>query len=430
MTNAPPVSSRPSTGWRRFVPALLREQEFRRFWFGQTISVFGDQITYLALPIVAVLLLDADPGQMGLLTAVGLLPHLLFSLPAGVWLDRVRQRRRLMVLADVGRAAAILVVPAAFLGGFLGFELLLVVAFAVGSIAVVFDVAWMTLFTTVARRDQFVEANSLLNGSRSVSAVGGPALAGMLIQVFGAPIALVADGLSFLASAFFLRRIRAADPEIESEPGTLREQLSAGMSFLARDPLMRPSILALATMNLFNFAFQGLFVLFATRNLGVDPGVLGLALGAGAVGGVLGAVLAPAVGRRLGVGGAFVLTMVIFPASAILVPLAEGLPDPAILAMLFAAEFIGGFGVIVLDINGGSIIMARLPDRLRGRASGAWKMINMGVRPIGALLGGALGELIGVHDTLLIVTVAQLGGVLFLVASPVRRLRELPEAPE
>jgi MFS family permease len=424
--SAPPT---PRTGLRRFVPGLLREPEFRSFWLGQTISVFGDQVTYLALPIVAVLLLDADPGQMGLLTAVGLLPHLLFSLPAGVWLDRVRQRRRLMVLADIGRAAAILVVPAAFLGGFLGFELLLVVAFAVGSISVLFDLAWMTLFTIVARRDQFVEANSLLNGSRSVSAVGGPALAGILIQVFGAPIALVADGLSFLASAFFMRRIRAPDPEIDSEPGSLREQLSAGMSFLARDPIMRPSILALATMNLFNFAFQGLFVLFATRNLGIEPGVLGLALGAGAIGGVLGALLAPGVGRRLGVGGAFVLTMVIFPASAILVPLAEGLPDTAILAMLFAAEFVGGFGVIVLDINGGSILMARLPGAIRGRASGAFKMINMGVRPIGALLGGVLGELIGVRDTLLIVTVAQLAGVLFLLASPVRQLRELPEAP-
>jgi MFS family permease len=412
------------------LPGLLREREFRFFWLGQTVSVFGDQITFLALPIVAVLILDAAPEEMGLLTAVGLVPHLLFSLPAGAWLDRVRRRRRVMILADVARAAAILVVPAAFLASVLSFELLLVVAFVIGAISVVFDVAWMTLFATVARRDQYVEANALLTGSRSVSAVGGPALAGVLIQVLSAPVALIVDGASFLLSALFLNRIRAPDPEVEAHAGSIREQLSGGMAFLLRDPIMRPSVLGLAVMNLFNFAFHGLFVLFVTRYLGITPGVLGLLLGIGAIGGVLGAVLAPWVGRRLGVGGSFLLTMFVFPAALILVPLAYGLPEPAILAMLLAAEFIGGFGVIVLDINAGAMLIARTPELLRGRSTGAFKTINMGVRPVGALLGGFLGGLIGVHETMLAVTVAGLGGLVFLVRSPVARLRELPEAGE
>ncbi len=412
------------------LPGLLREREFGLFWLGQTVSVFGDQISYLALPIVAVLILNADPGQMGLLTAASLAPHLLFALPAGAWLDRVRRRRRLMIIADLARAAAILIVPVAFFANALSFPLLLVVAFLIGSISVIFDIAWMTLFSTVARREQYVEANALLNTSRSVSAVGGPAIAGVLIELLKAPFALVVDALSFLASALFLARIKAPDPEIELERGSVREQLSGGLAFLWRDPIMRPSILALATMNLFNYAYQGLFVLYATRNLEIEPGVLGIALGTGAIGGVVGAVLAPGVGRRLGVGGAFVLTMFVFPASAILIPLAEGLPAPAILAMVFAAEFIGGFGVIVLDINAGSMLIARLPERLRGRGSGAFKWINMGVRPIGALLGGALGGLVGVRETLFIVIVAQLAGLLFLVWSPVARLKELPEPGE
>ena len=248
----------------------------------------------------------------------------------------------------------------------------------------------------------------------------------MLIELLKAPFALVVDALSFLASALFLARIKAPDPEIELERGSVREQLSGGLAFLWRDPIMRPSILALATMNLFNYAYQGLFVLYATRNLEIEPGVLGIALGTGAIGGVVGAILAPGVGRRLGVGGAFVLTMFVFPASAIVIPLAEGLPAPAILAMVFAAEFIGGFGVIVLDINAGSMLIARLPERLRGRGSGAFKWINMGVRPIGALLGGALGGLLGVRETLFVVIVAQLAGLLFLVWSPVARLRSCP----
>ena len=412
------------------MPGLLREREFRLFWLGQTVSVFGDQVSYLALPLVAVLVLNADPGQMGLLTAVGLAPHLLFSLPAGAWLDRIRRRRRVMILADIARAVAILVIPAAFVANALSMPLLLLVAFVIGTITVIFDIGWMTIFATVARRDQYVEANALLNASRSVSAVGGPAIAGILIEVLRAPLALVVDGVSFLVSAVFLGRIRAPDPDVDPEPGSIRAQLAAGMVFLFRDPIMRPSVLALAAVSLFNFAYAALFVLFATRHLGLEPGILGIALGTAAIGGVVGAILAPRIGRRLGIGGAFVLTMFVFPASAILVPLAEGMPMPVILGMLFAAEFIGGFGVIVLDINAGSMLIARTPERLRGRGSGAFKTINWGVRPIGALLGGFLGGLIGVRETLFVVIVAQLVGLLFFVGSPVPGLRELPEAGE
>ena len=410
------------------LPPILGETPFRRFWLGQTISVFGDQITFLALPIVAVLSLGAGPGDMGLLTAASLLPALLFSLPGGAWLDRVHRRRRLMILADLGRAALIALIPIAFLVNALSLPLLLVISFAIGTIAVAFNLAWMTMFAAVAKREQYVEANALLNGSRSVSAVGGPAIGGVLIQVLGAPLALVADALSFVGSAFFLWRIEAPDAPVEHDPGTIREQLTSGMSFVLRDPILRPSILGVATMNLFNYAYQALFILFATTYLHVEPGVLGLLLGVGAVGGVIGAVIGPRVGRRLGVGGAFTVAMVIFPAAAILVPLALDQPYPIVLGMLFLAEFFGGLGVMILDINGGSLLIARTPDRLRGRAGGAFSFINVGIRPIGAVIGGALGALFGVHLTLLVVTVAQLSGLLWLVGSPVPRLKELPEA--
>jgi MFS family permease len=410
------------------LPAILGETPFRRFWLGQTISVFGDQITYLALPIVAVLILDASPGEMGLLTAASLLPALLFSLPGGAWLDRVHRRRRLMVLADLGRAALIAMVPLAWGLHALSLGLLLGISFLIGTIAVAFNLAWMTMFASVAKREQYVDANALLNGSRSVSAVGGPALGGVLIQVLSAPIALVVDACSFLASALFLSRVDAPDAPVEHDPGTIREQLTSGMSFVLRDPILRPSILGVATMNLFNYCYQALFILFATTYLHVDPGVLGLLLGVGAIGGVIGAVIAPRVGRRLGVGGAFMLAMVIFPGATIFVPLALGMPYPVVLGLLFIAEFLGGLGVMILDINGGSLLISRTPDRLRGRAGGAFSFINVGIRPIGAILGGVLGSVLGVHETLLIVTVAQLSGLLWLVRSPVPGLKELPEA--
>lgn len=419
------------TGLRRFIPGLLREQEFRRFWIGQTISSFGDQITWLALPVIAVLILHADPAQMGLLTAFGLLPHLLFSLPAGVWLDRVQQRRRLMILMDLGRAAAIAAIPLAVFIGWLTIPLLFMVAFVVGTMSLIFTICWGTLFVTVAKRDQYVEANALLNGSRSVSNVGGPAMAGILIQILSAPVALLLDAASFVGSAFFLRRISAEEAPIEHDPGSIGSQLATGLRFTARDPIVRPSVLAASTMNVFNYGFQGLFILYVLQYLGVEPGLLGLALGAGAVGSVVGAIVAGGVGRRLGIGGAFLLGLILFPGATILIPIAApGMPMPLILALLFVAEFVSGFGVMILDINAGAMLFARTPDRIRGRAMGTFGFVNNGVRPIGAVIGGLIGAAFGVRETLLVTTILSLAGALWLIGTPILGLRELPRASE
>jgi MFS family permease len=411
------------------LPALLRQTPFRNFWLGQTISVFGDQITSLALPIVAVLVLHADPAQMGLLTAAALLPHLFFSLPAGVWLDRVHRRRRLMIVVDLLRAGLIATVPLAFVGGWLSMTHLFLLAFAVGTLSVAFDISWSTLFVAVAKRDEYVQANSLLNGSRSLSGVAGPSIGGALIHFLGGPMAMLTDALSFIASAFFLTRVDAVEPPVEHQPGSLRAQLASGLSFILRDEIMRPTVLAAATLNLFNFGFQALFILYVTTYLGVDPGLLGLALGAGAVGAVVGALTASRIGRRMGLGPAFVAGLIVFPAALILVPLAGG-PMPLVLAALFTMEFVGGFGVMILDINAGAIIPARTPDKIRSRVTGAFRFINMGIRPIGALIGGYLGGVLGVRETLLLVTIASLTGVLWLVGTPVWRLHDMPEVAQ
>lgn len=411
------------------IPPLLRGvADFRRLWIGQTISVFGDEVSRIGLPLVAVLTLGADAEEMGYLTAVGLLPHLLFSLPAGVWLDRVRQRRRLMIWADIGRAALIASVPVAFVLGVLSIPQLYVVGFLTGALAVVFDLSWNTVFVAVVNRERYVEAMSLLHGSRSMAYVGGPAIGGALVQVLGAPMAMFADALSFLGSAGFLRRVVSPEPPIEPEEGGLRERLTAGLTFIFRDSIMRPTLLAAATINLFNFAFFALFILYATTELGVAPGILGLALGLGAVGGLLGAVVAARVGRRIGLGPAYALGCLMFPVPLILVPVADvDMPMPLILALLFAAEFGAGLGVMILDINVGAIMSARIPDRIRSRSVGAFRFINYGVRPVGALLGGMLGAALGVREALFIVTIAASLGGLWLVGTHVLRLRDLPE---
>jgi MFS family permease len=408
------------------VPAALRERDFRRFWVGETVSLFGDQITLIALPLAGVLALHASAAEMGYLTAAGIAPALVFSLHAGAWLDRHGHRRQTMIVTVVGRAALLLTIPVAYWLGVLSLAQLYVVAFLIGTLSVLFFVAYTTLFVSLVPRERYLEANSLLNGSRAFSFVGGPSVGGLLVQALSAPGALIADAVSFLASAFTLGSISPVEPPTEeAERGHVR----AGMRYLWRSPVIRASLLATATINFFNFVFWALFILYANRTLGVGPGVLGLVLGAASVGGVLGSILTGRISRRLGVGPAFVLSCVLFPAPLLLVPLAHG-PFWLVLTMLFAAEFLSGFGVMILDIVGGSIKTALIPDRLRARVAGAYMVVNYGVRPLGALLGGALGTWIGLRPTLWIGSAAAIAGVLWLLPSPLMRMRELPEVEE
>jgi MFS family permease len=409
------------------IPPLLRDDPpFRRFWTGQTISLFGDQISLLALPLVAVLALHADAAQMGYLGAALLAPNLLFSLHAGALVDRRGKRRQTMIAADVGRALALLSVPVASAFDALTLWQLYVVSFAIGTLSVLFSVSYSGVFTGLVPRERYLEANSLWHGSRAMSFVAGPSVAGFLVQVLTAPVTLVVDAVSYVGSAFFLARIDPREPETET---AARGHLVEGARFILRTPILLASLLATATINLFNFVFWALFVLYATRELHVSAGTLGLVLGAGAIGGVVGALVTRRIAERIGVGPAFALGAFLFPVPLVLVPAADG-PRWAILACLFLAELGSGLGVMMLDISVGSIFQAVVPDRLRARFSGAYMVVNYGTRPIGSLAGGALGSAIGLRPTLWIATVGAIAGGLFLLPSPVLRLRELPEAAE
>jgi MFS family permease len=408
------------------IPPLLRQQLFRRYWIGQTVSLFGDQVTLIALPLTAVLILDAGPAQMGYLVAAELAPNLLFSLHAGAWIDRRGRRREAMIATDLGRAALIATIPIAYAADALSMEHLYVVAFLTGTLTVVFNVASASLFTTLVQRNEYVEASSLLYGSRAFSFVAGPSLGGAIVQAFKAPVALVIDAVSYVVSAAFLASIRPREAETDEAEGG---HVLAGLRYIRRTPVILAALGATATINFFNFMFWALFVLFVTRTLGVEPGALGLLLGAAAVGGLIGAVVAGRVSRRMGIGPAFVFGCVLFTVPLVLVPLADG-PHRVVLAMLFAAEFLSGLGVMILDIAAGAIFAAQIPEQLRARVSGAYGFVNNGIRPLGSLAGGALGAWIGLRPTLWIATLGALLGVLWLLPSPLPRLKELPEASE
>ncbi|MET9223668.1 MFS transporter [Streptomyces sp. NPDC093221] len=405
------------------VPELLRQRPFRRYWTGQTVSLLGDQITFLAIPLAAVLVLHADAAQMGWLSMAGLLPALLFSLPAGAWADRRGRRRQTMIAVDLLRAALMVSLPVGYALGVLTLAQLYAVAFAVGTLAVVFDVCNATLFVSLVRPEEYVRGNSLTSGSRAFSFVAGPSVGGLLVQVLAAPLALLADACSYLVSAVLLARIDPVEPPAAPPR---KGHFTAGLRFIVRSRVLRPLAAAAATVNFFNFVFHTLVILYAVEQLGLNAGLLGMAIGAGAVGSVIGAVLTGRIARSIGVGPTLVLGFIGFPAPLILIPLATG-PTPMLLAAFFAAEFASGFGLMLLDIASGSLQSAVIPDALRSRVSGAFRTVNYGVRPLGALVGGTLGSAIGLRPTLWIATVGGLLSVLWLLPSPIPRIRELPD---
>jgi MFS family permease len=409
------------------IPRLLRENvDFRRFWVGQTVSLVGDQISAIALPLTAVLALHATAGQMGALTTLYLLPNLLLSLYAGAWVDRRGRRRKTMLVTDVGRALLIGTVPVAYAFGHLTWAQLYAVAFGTGSLNVFFYVAYGALFQSVVPRDRYVEGNSLLHGSRAFSFLAGNSVGGVLVALVRGPYALALDGASFLWSAFFLGRMRVIEP-----PGVPHEagSVTAGARWIWRNAIVRAELFGVATLNFFNFIFFALFVLYATRYLGVGPATLGIVLGVASIGTIGGSFVTGRIGRRIGIGPTFVLGCILFPLPLVLVPAAGG-PHWLVLACLFVAEFTSGVGLMMLDIMAGTLSAGLVPTALRSRVSGAFMVVNYGVRPLGTTVAGILGTTIGVRPTLWIATVGALAGLLWLLPSPIMSLRDVPEVAE
>jgi MFS family permease len=408
--------------WRRIrgsIPPLLSDQQFRRYWSAQTISMFGDQISSIAIPLAAVLVLHAGAADMGYLTALVWLPSLLFGLHAGAWVDRRGHRRETMIAADIGRFALLASLPVSYALHALTLAQLFGVAFGTGLLSVLFFVANPAVLVAIVPSEQYIDGNTLIYASRALSFVGGPSIGGLLVQLLTAPFAIVADALSFLGSAFFLHRIHPPEaPPDRSGKGSV----TAGARFIAGSPIVRASLLAVAVINFFNLMFSALYLLFAVRELHISAGLIGAVLGAAAVGSVLGSAATKRLARRIGVGWAYALGCALFTAPLMLVPLAGG-PKPLILGTLFVSEFLSGFGVMVLDISIGAIFAVVIPDKVRSRVTGAFQAVNYGTRPLGALLGGLLGTQLGLRHALWIATAGGVLGFLLLLPSPLPGFR-------
>ena len=408
--------------------SLWRSPTFLTFWAGQAISQVGSEVSLLALPLAAVLTLHADAAQMGVLGAAGRAPYLVFGLFAGVWVDRLR-RRPLLIAADVGRFLLLATIPLAALLGTLGIAQLVLVTFAVGALGVFFDAAYQSFLPVLVTRDKLVEGNAKLESSASIARIAGPSVAGALVQLLSPAITIAVDALSFLVSAVSLAFARAEEPApARRSSRSVWGDIGEGLRALVELPTVRVLVAYIAATNIFGGAILAVYVLYLTRDLGLTPAAVGLVLAAAGPGALLGSVAAGRLSGRLGMGRTLVGSTLLCDGKLVLIPLALVLPAVA-LPLLLAERFLHGLTRAVFEVNQISFRQAVVPDNLLGRVNASVRFVVWGLMPIGFLLGGVLGELIGNWGTLVAATVGTLLlATPLMVLSPLRRLRGYPSA--
>jgi MFS family permease len=400
--------------------------DFARLWAALSISLLGTEITALALPLLAALTLGASALEMGVLAAAGQVPFLLFSLPAGAWIDRL-PRRPVLIAADVASSLLLVSVPLAVPFGGPNFPHLVIVAFGVGTLTVVSEVAHYAYVPTLVGRERLTESNSRLQVSYSAAAAAGPGLAGVLVQLLTAPVAVLADAVSFLLSAALLRSIRRPEPppgRADARP-PMGRSIADGMRKLLGHPLLRAIIVASVPITFCTSGFLALYVLYATRELGLAPATIGLIFAAGGVGAISGAMLARRAADRFGVGPAIIGGWVLAAAGALLVPLAAG-PTVVVVVILALSKAFEGVTDTVANIHQWSLRQVVTPDHLAGRVTAGHRFAVYGAGAAGALAGGALGTTLGLRPALFVCAVGALLSPLPAVCSPLRQLREQP----
>ncbi len=409
---------------------LWRNADFMRLWGAQTISALGSHVSGLALPLTAALTLRATPFEMGLLAAASKLPAVLLGLQAGVLADR-RRRRPLMVAADLGRMALLGLIPLAVVLGTLNIWLLVGVAFLAGILTMMFEVAQPAYLPTLLNRGQLVEGNAKLQMSSSLAMIAGPGLGGVLVQALTAPVAILADAVSFGGSALLLGRIRQLEPvPAPSADGatSVRQDAAAGLRLVRNNPILRAITASLATFFLFTAVLEAVFLLYFTRELGVSPGILGLGLGVGSAGFLLGALLLPRATRRFGLGGAMIRGLVMTGIADMIFPLiGPGMSPTLIAGLLFVDQFIFGVGMAVFNINQVSLRQAVTPLEYQGRMNSVVTFATACGGPVGALLGGALGATVGLRMALVVGALGEAAAVLWFIWSPIPAIRDTQE---
>ncbi|MFN7973416.1 MAG: MFS transporter [Acidobacteriota bacterium] len=401
---------------------LRHHRDFRRLWAAQTGSAFGSRITRTAVPVIAVKLLHASPAALGLLSALSVGPGAVIGLFAGGPVDR-RPKRPILVAADLLRAALVLSVPVAAWTWGLSLVHLAIVTTLAGAATTLFDIADRAYLPSIVGRGLLAAGNGKLQTTDSLAEIAGPGLAGFLIDLVTAPVAMIVDAASYVWSALLLATLRE-DGRPETETGAtsgLGGDLRAGLTATLGHPVVRPLLLATATSTFFSGFFLALYMAFALDTLAISPRTIGLVIGVGGIGGLLGAIAAPRLPARLGLGPTLILALAVGQCAGLLIPLARG-ERPVVLACLAGHQLVGDGFTMVFLVHAVSLRQRVLPIAVQGRAGATFAMTTGLLLPAGALLAGAIGSAIGVRATLWIGMCGGLASPLFLIG--LRDLRE------
>lgn len=408
--------------------SLWHHRNFLKLWLGQSVSLLGSQVTSLALPLTAVLILRASALQMGILGAVQFAPFLFLSLFAGVWIDRL-PRRPILIWADVGRLMLLGSIPLAFVFHFLSIEYLYVIGLLIGVLTVFFEVASQAYLPNLLQTEQLIEGNTKLEVSRSLAQIGGPGLAGLLVQLVAPPLAIVVDALSFGFSAFSLTFI--TEPQVVTKKSASKshssifQEIKVGLSQLLGNVYTRALIFCGTTRSFFSSMMVAVLTLFMVQQLELEPFVIGVVAVVGGAGTLLGASFAAKAAHKFGLGKALVWGAILVGIGNLLTPLALG-PKLIAVAILMVSTFIAAAAAPFYGVNQISLRQAITPLELQGRVNASVRFMAWGALAIGSLAGGFLGQLIGLRLTLAVGAFGTLFSSLWIFFSPVRRLRDQP----
>lgn len=407
--------------------SLWRDGNFLTLWGGQTLSQFGAQITELAIPVLAVLVLNATAFEVGLLNAANVAAFLVVGLPAGAWIDRMR-KRHVMIWADAVRAVALTTVPLLWLTGTLQIWHLIVVALVMGVATVFFDVSYQSIIPSLVQPRQIAEANGKLQSSYELANIAGPGIGGWLIGLLTAPLAVFITVFTYVASLIALLFTR--DHEVRRAPEDrqpILTEIGEGLRWVFGNRLLRRIVATTGFSNLFSTIAYTLLPIYLLRVLELSPAQMGVIFSLGAVGGLVGAIATPRIVKRFGEARTVPISAIGFSLAPVLLPVATLVPQIAF-PFLVVQSFIMSFTVLLYNITQVTFRQRITPPRLLGRMNASIRFCVWGVMPIGALIAGALGTWIGVVPTLWIAAGLELLAGLFVIVGPFWSMRDLPDA--